>query len=213
MSRSLSIRNLYDKKFEQLQFDGHYNQAMGNPESNGIWIIWGKEKNGKTWWALKLADYLSNQTKVLYISAEEGTGMDFVDACKRAGLSTKNNNLKFEEYLSINELTAKLKSRKSAKVIFIDNATIYADELRAAGLRQLVRNFPDKLFIMLAHEEKREPYTALAKLARKLAKIIMHVQGLTTQISGRCPGGTISIDETKAALYWGTETTNKNQQI
>jgi hypothetical protein len=211
MSRSLSIRNLYDKKFQQLAFDGLYLQAIGNPESNGIWIIWGKEKNGKTWWALKLADYLSKQTKVLYISAEEGTGMDFVDACKRAGLHTGNKNLKFEEYLSINELTEKLKSRKSAKVIFLDNCTVYADELRAAMLRQLTKNYPDKLFILVAHEEKREPYTALAKLARKLAKIIMHVQGLATHVSGRCPGGIISIDEQKATLYWGTEIITKTE--
>ena len=205
MPRSLSVRNLYDKKFNQFEFDGLYQRAFGHPESNGIWIIWGREKNGKTWWALKLADYLSRKTKVLYISAEEGTGMDFVSACKRAGISTSNSQLKFEEYLSIDELKAKLQSRKSAKVVLLDNCTIYADELRATALRQLIKDYPDKLFILIAHEEKREPYTALAKLARKLAKIIMHVQGLTAHISGRCPGGVISIDENKSALYWGSE--------
>lgn len=44
MSRSLSIKNLYAKKFQQFEFDGLYKTAMGNPESNGIWIIWGREK-------------------------------------------------------------------------------------------------------------------------------------------------------------------------
>lgn len=208
MSRSLSIKNLYAKKFQQFEFDGLYKQAMGNPESNGIWIIWGKEKNGKTWWALKLADYLSKQAKVLYISAEEGTGLDFVDACKRAGLSSSNNNLKVEEYISVEELKTKLQSRKSANVVFIDNCTIYADELRVGALRELMKQYPQKLFVFVAHEEKREPYTALAKLARKLAKIIMHVQGLATHISGRCPGGIITIDDNKATLYWGSEIIN-----
>lgn len=208
MSRSLSIRNLYDKKYRQFQFDGVYHQAMGNPESNGIWIIWGKEKNGKTWWALKLANYLSNLSKVLYISAEEGMGMDFRDACKRAGLMPTNRMLHFEPYIGIEELKEKLKSRKSAKVIFIDNCTVYANELKPSDLMKLIRQYPDKLFVLLAHEEKGEPYKALAKEARKLAKIIMHVQGLATQISGRCPGGIISIDEQKAVLYWGTEILN-----
>lgn len=205
MSRSLTIKTLYQKKFKQFQFDGLFKEAMGNPESNGIWIIWGKEKNGKTTWALQLADYLSKQTKVLYISAEEGTGMDFITACKRARLEVSNTNLKFEEYLTIDELHTKLQSRKSAKAVFIDNCTIYADELRAAALRDLIKKYPDKLFVLIAHEEKREPYTALAKLAKKLAKIILHIQGLAAHISGRCPGGIINIDEHKAVMYWGTK--------
>lgn len=211
MSRSLSIRNLYDKKYKQFQFDGLYQQAMGNPESNGIWIIWGKEKNGKTWWALKLADYLSKQAKVLYISAEEGMGMDFRDACKRAGLLATNRMFHLEPYIGIDELFKKLKSRKSARIIFIDNCTVYSSELKPSDLMKLIRQYPDKLFVFLAHEEKGEPYKALAKEARKLAKIIMHVQGLATQISGRCPGGIISVDEQKAALYWGTEIINKQK--
>lgn len=210
--RSLSIRNLYDKKYKQFQFDGLYEKAMGNPESNGIWIIQGREKNGKTWWALKLADYLSLQTKVLYISAEEGMGMDFRNACKRAGLHVSNRKIHFEPYLPVNELFEKLKSRKAAKVIFIDNCTVYGSELKPSDLMPLTRKHPDTLFIFLAHEEKGEPYRALAKEARKLAKIIMQVQGLATQISGRCPGGLISIDETKAALYWGSAIINQQTQ-
>ena len=181
---------------------------MDNPESNGVWIIVGGEKNGKTWWAVKLADYLSSKTKVLYISAEEGTGKDFIAVCQRAGIEV-NSSLQFDEYMPIDELKDKLKSRKSAKVIFLDNCTVYADELKSAAFRQLVRQYPDKLFVLVAHEEKKQPYTALAKLARKLAKIIMHVQGLRVTISGRCPGGVINIDENKSAIYWGTELINE----
>jgi hypothetical protein len=151
-----------------------------------------------------LADYLSKRKKVLYISAEEGTNMDFVDACKRAKLSDKNANLKFNEYMCIDELKEKLKSRKSADVIFIDNTTVYADEMKASDFNVLIREFPNKLFIFLAHEEKKEPYTALAKRCKKFAKVIVHVVGLAAHVSGRVPGGTISIDENKAALYWGT---------
>lgn len=209
MSRSLSVRNIYDKKFKQFNFDGLYQKAMGHPERNGIWIIWGREKNGKTWWALQLADYISKQSKVLYISAEEGTGMDFVASCKRAGITVDNRSLKFEEYITLDELNHKLSSRKGPEVIFLDNCTVYADELRAATLRKLMLDYPDKLFVFVAHEEKREPYTALAKLAKKLAKIIMHVEGLTAHFSGRCPGGVISIDETKSTLFWGSQILNQ----
>jgi hypothetical protein len=208
MARTLSVRNIYDKKFKQFQFDGLYQKAMGCPETNGIWIIWGMEKNGKTWWALKLSDYLSKQTKVLYISAEEGTGLDFVAACKRAGIDVANKALKFSEYLPMDDLKVKLAAKKCPRVIIIDNTTVYSNEIKPADLMKLTRDYPDKLFIFLAHEEKGEPYKALAKEAKKLAKIIMYVQGLATQISGRCPGGIISIDEQKAALYWGSSINN-----
>ena len=204
MARSISVKNLYDKKFKTFPFIGIYSKAMGMPETNGAWLVWGAEKNGKTWFALMLAQYISQFEKVLYISAEEGTGKDFVEACKRAGIESDNTHLKFDEYLALDELEQKISKRKSAKVIVIDNCTIYADELKAAKLRQLLQKHSDKLFIFIAHEEKKEPYTAIAKLVRKLAKIIMHVQGLTAQISGRCPGGVISIDEEKSQIYWGS---------
>lgn len=198
-------------KFKTFPFTGIYKQAMGLPETSGAWIIWGAEKNGKSWFALKVADYLSSFTKVLYISAEEGIGKDFVEACHRAKLQADNTNLMFKEYIPLDDLTTELNKRKSAKVIILDNCTIYADELKAAALRQLLQSFPDKLFIFVAHEEKKQPYTATAKLAKKLAKIIMHVQGLTAHISGRCPGGVITIDETKAALYWGSDIQTLNK--
>lgn len=211
MARNLSVRNIYDKKFSEFQFTGHWQNAFGNPETNGIWLIWGIEKNGKTWFALLLANYLSLFKKVLYISAEEGVNKDFVAACKRAKLSDKNTQLKFNEYMSMEDLKVKLKSRKSADIVFIDNCTCYTDEFKPSEVQKLIREFPGKLFIFLAHEEKKEPYTAIAKQCKKIAKAIMHVKGLAAHVSGRVPGGVISVDETKAQLYWGVKTDDVNQ--
>ena len=203
MTRSLSINNIYSKKFKTFVFDGIWNSIFGNPEKCGIWIIWGSEKHGKTWFALMLADYLSTFENVLYISAEEGTSKEFVDACKRAKLSHTNKKLKIEEYISIDELNEKISKRKSAKIIILDNMTIYADEFKGGALRNLKMKHEDKLFIFLAHEERKEPYTAAAKLAKKLAKVIMYVEGLRVTVSGRVPGGNIAIDEQKSKLYHG----------
>ncbi len=164
--------------------------------------LW-RRKNGKTWFALKLAQYLSGFEKTLYVSAEEGTGKGFVDACRRAGIDSGCRKLQFLEYIPINDLTEKLGKRGAPKVVILDNLTIYNDELKYGAFQSLLRTHDDTLFVFLAHEEKGQPYTASAKMCRKLAKIIAHVQGLTAHISGRCPGGKIIIDETKSALYWG----------
>lgn len=205
MSRTLSLRNIYSKKHKCFDFDGVWFDVMGNPERNGFWLIWGPEKNGKTWAGLLLADYISKREKVLYISGEEGIGKAFTDSCRRANLSAKNGKINFLEYEPLPELCAKLQSKKSARVVIVDNITIYNDELKNGGLRRLKNNFPDVLFIFLAHEDRGEPYTATAKLCRKLASIIIHVQGLACLVSGRCPGGMLIIDENQAALYHGQQ--------
>lgn len=65
MQRSLTLKNLYDKKFKTFDFDGVWFDTMKKTETNGAWLVFGKEKNGKTWFTLKLAEYLSRFEKTL----------------------------------------------------------------------------------------------------------------------------------------------------
>lgn len=205
MQRSLTLKNLYDKKFKTFDFDGVWFDTMEKPETNGAWLVFGKEKNGKTWFTLKLAEYLSRFEKTLYVSAEEGAGMTFVDACKRAKLNLKSKRLHFQPYIPLEELDEILSRRKAPKIAVLDNLTIYNDELKYGALKKFLQKHDDKLIVFVAHEERNEPYTSSAKLVRKLAKIIIRVQGLACFVSGRCKGGILMIDEEKAALYHGSE--------
>lgn len=188
-----------------MPFTGIWADAMGQPEHNGCWIIYGIDKNGKTTFALQLANYLTTFDKVLYVSAEEGISMAFRDSCTRVGIDASNRKLTVLDYITIEELDEKLSKRKSARVVFLDNATIYADEMKGGIFRQLLAKYPTKLFVVLAHEERGDPYTAFAKLVKKLAKVIVRVKGLACQVSGRCPGGIIMIEENTATLYWGMQ--------
>ncbi len=210
--RAKGLDKLFSRKHIVFAFKGIWRKVFGTPERSGIWLIYGKEKNGKTWFCLKLAEYLSQFEKVLYVSAEEGFGLAFVEACKRAKLDPKNKNLKFLEYTPIEEIKPKLKSERGYRVVFIDNITVYKDELKYGVLRKLADEFKNVLFVYIAHEEKGEPYTATAKLAKKLAHIFCVVEGLATTIAGRCPGGVLTIDEEKAQLYHGTKITENNEQ-
>jgi chemotaxis methyl-accepting protein methylase len=135
--------------------------------------------------------------------------MTFVDACKRAKINLKSKSLRFLEYTPIDELDERISKKRAEKIIIIDNITIYADELKNGVVRKLLRKHKDKLIIFIAHEERNEPYTATAKLVRKLAKIIIRVQGLACFVSGRCKGGVLMIDENKAMLYHGTQIAKK----
>lgn len=209
MSRAMTIRNVLDKKHETIALGGEWGKAFGQPEFSGIWLIYGKDKNGKTWMSLKLSDVLSAFDRVLYVSAEEGIEYAFQQTLLRVGIGVDNKMLNVIEYEPISELIERLSKRRSPKVIFLDNLTIYSDELKGKALNELKQRFPDKLFVCVAHEERNEPFTAAAKMARKLAKIIIQVKGLTCYIQGRCPGGIMTIDESKSMLYWGTGINNK----
>ena len=205
MARGISVKTLLEKKYKTFDFTGEFEPYFGNPEKGGCWIIYGGEKNGKTLYALKLAKYLSNYDKVRYVSAEEGTGKEFQENAARAGLDDKVTNLIFTDYEPLEELEAVLQNRKGPKVVFVDNITVYNDELKNGALRKLLKKYEHITFIFLAHEEKKEPYTATAKLCKKLAKIIIRVEGLTAFISGRVPGGEYQVLEAKSDLYHGTQ--------
>jgi len=203
MARAVYTKTLLEKKSPKFTFDGVLKDVLGNPGTNGIWIIYGAEKHGKTWFSVKLAEYLSRHKRTLYISGEEGIEDTFIETCNRARLDPSNRKLKFLDYTPLEELDEYLSKRQSPGIVFIDNLTIYSDELKNGVLRKFVAKHHTKLFVLIAHEENNDPYTATAKMARRLAKIIVRIVGLTAFVSGRCPGGQLNIDMQRARLYHG----------
>lgn len=213
MVRAVSISNILKMKHSSFQFEAPWSEAFSSePSDCGFWLIWGKEKNGKTWFALLLAKYLATLRKVLYVSAEEGLGKEFCESIKRAGISTSDKNLSFLEYTDLQNIRKALSKRNAYSIVFLDNITVYNSELKSGELQKLKDDFPKTLFVFLAHEERGEPYTAAAKLCKKLAKIIVHVSGLRASVSGRTKGGDYLIDEEKAMLYWGVPELQEHEQ-
>lgn len=209
--RTLSVKQAYAKKFKTFEFDGIWQEVMDNPETTGGWIIYGDEKQGKSTFALMLANYLSLFGKVLYISAEEGASQHFIGTMKRMGITDKNKRFNLVEYQEWAELEERFSKRQCAKIIFIDNITVYRDEITKATLKKLLKSHPDKLIIFVSHEERKLPDTAQGKYWRKMSKIIVRVEGLSAQVSGRCTGGNLVIDEEKAMLYHGSDIGKKIQ--
>lgn len=208
MTRSLSTKNLFDKKPKRLLNLNHpvLKEAIGPAERKGCWLIYGYEKNGKTWLAGFLVKELAKSEKVWYISAEEGTDESFKDGMRRAGVTTAVK-VQWDEYIPMEDIITELTSgtKKRTGIVVIDNLTMYLDEITAKELKKrLIDAFPDKLFILLAHEDRKEPAGAVARMAKKIAKVILHVKGLTAFIISRhAPGGELVIDEDKCAIYHG----------
>jgi chemotaxis methyl-accepting protein methylase len=147
---------------------------------------------------------MARHERVAYISAEEGLDKSFRDAVRRAGITTSDNIL-WDEYLSIDEIVEKFRKQRSANIIIMDNLTMYLDEIKPMEIRRrLLDALPSKLIIFVAHEERREAYPATARMAKKLAKVIFHVEGMKAFVTSRfSQGGEIVIDEKKSELYYG----------
>lgn len=205
--RAITVKNVFEKVFRTFDhFTGELAEIFGTPERGGFWLIFGKEKNGKTWASLMLANLFSQEVLVAYISAEEGISMAFQATMDRLQISHKNRNLKFYEYLTLEEIEHLLgRTRGRPAVIFLDNVTVYADELKGGHVRRLQQDYPNILFVFVAHEDKNKPYTAQAKLVQKLAKVIIRIEGLRAFVGGRVPGGEFDISDDKAELYFGNQ--------
>lgn len=200
----LSARNLYDMKHECYEFKGHLGEILGKRSKKGAWIIYGREKHGKTAFSLDLIKYLSDYAKVLYVSAEEKDDIEFIENVRRAGIPsipnivfvTKKNALKIEN------LSASLKKRNAPRIVIIDNMTSYKTEFERGGIEEFMDAHENILLIFISHQERNEPSTAAGRYVKKMAKIIIHVEGLQATIGGRnCPGGVVTIHKDGAERY------------
>jgi KaiC/GvpD/RAD55 family RecA-like ATPase len=208
MDRSRTTSNLFQKKKNATVALAHpaFQSAIGNAERKGCWIVYGCEKNGKTWFTLRLAKEIARYERVAYISAEEGLDDSFTEAVRRAGI-TASDGILWDEYLPVDGIIEKFQKQRSANIIVIDNLTMYSDEMKPTEIKKkLLDALPSKLIIFVAHEERKEAYPAIARMAKKLAKVIFHVEGLRAFVSSRfSPGGEIVIDEEKSEIYHGID--------
>lgn len=209
---------IFDKKIPTYRLPAKWGEVLGEVPKGGVWIIYGREKNGKTTLALMLSEVFTalqdgGNTQapvrtydpgVLYISGEEGVGADFREAMKRAGVP-KKTRVKYHDYVTLAEVEVYLQGPRREKIVFLDNATVYHQELMYGGMLRFDRFCKKEkiIAVVLAHEENNEPHPKTALTCKKLAQRIIHVEGLKATIGGRCPGGEVVIDETKAALIWG----------
>lgn len=209
--RLLNPRNVYDTKSEKLiGLTAHLYDVLGTPDAAGIWLVYGKEKHGKTLCSLMLANALSDIKKVLYISAEEGMSQHFQESMKRAGIEVTQKNLFFSDYLTIKQLRIILRRHTAPKIVVLDNVTAMLAELRRDMADKLCKEFPNVLFIYVAHMVKNEPYTAIAKRIKIWAKAIFLIEGLKALVSGRVKGGEFNLIEAKAQLYHGQDLKSNN---
>lgn len=119
---------LLKKEFITLEFTGKFLELIGKPSKPFSGIIWGLPKSGKSNFAIRFADYLSEYFgAVCYIAAEEGESVTLQSKVRDIG----GSEVTFVEIKDKNEIRSYLQTREF-DFVFIDsinNASISHDFL------------------------------------------------------------------------------------
>lgn len=208
MAKAISNKNVLNAKFETANFTGKWLASFGKPELRGAWIIYGESGTGKTHFALELLKYLSQFVdRSAYDTLEQGLSLSFQNAWKDAEMQEVGSRVIVLAKESIKDLRERLAKRKSPDVVVIDSITALVGFTRNVFI-ELINDFPNKLFIFIAHEENNKPYPAIAQHVRKLSEVKIHVEGYkaftTTRFKGDNGegGADLVIWEQGANEYW-----------
>ena len=172
MAKAISNKNVADAKFNPAPFEGAFKAALGCPEVKGSWLIFGNSGVGKTTFALQLAKYLTNFVdKVAFDSLEQGLSLSLQKAWNRVGMEAVGAKVILLDKEGIPELRARLAKRKSPNVVIIDSVMCLIG-LRMSDYQKLVNDFPNKLFVFLAHEDDKGK--TVARHRRENPQVVRH---------------------------------------
>lgn len=213
MSRAISNKNVLAAQFETAEFTGPYLASFGRPELRGAWIIWGGSGSGKTTFTLMLCKYLAQFRRVAYNSLEQGLSLSLQKAWERVEMAEAGSNIILLNKEELPELRARLSKRKSPEIIVIDSLQ-YLDGFNVRTLKNLKKDYPDKLFIFICHADKagKDPDSKIGIKVRYDSDIKIRVEGYKAFVTTRYEdqdkgegGADFIIWEQGAAEYWAEQ--------
>lgn len=119
--KTIGVFQLDQKTFDTYEFKGEWSKHIGNPEKNFSCIIYGESGNGKTDYCVKFAKYLSQFTKVVYLSHEEGISKTIQEAFSRNNMKSVSGKVILAEKATVDELIEYLRRRNSPGAAIIDS--------------------------------------------------------------------------------------------
>ena len=209
MGKQIPNKQIGRIKFKPVEFEGEWKASFGKPVLSGSWLVYGGSGSGKTTFMLQLAKYLTNFSKVIYDSIEQGLTLSFQRAWERVKMIEVGNDFVLvEKENTKKDIWDRLAKRKSPNVIIIDSVN-YMLNFTKREYEQLLNNFPNKLFIFVAHEKNKQPMGSLANFIRYNSDIKIHVEGYKAFITTRFEdsekgegGKPYTIWEKGAKDYW-----------
>lgn len=187
MGRVLSNSQLLAKKYATADFTGVWLDSFGKPELRGVWFVWGGSGEGKTSFLLQLAKYLITafRLRLAYVSLEQGDCKSFQTQWARAGMVDCKNLAQIWTDFSYDELENKMKGNTRPPHVVIIDSINYMPTLTIKTVQQLLKNHPNKLFILNGHAKGEEPKGEVGSMMRYHADVKIRVEGKKAFFSSR----------------------------
>ena len=213
--RAYNPREVSQKKYEVIKWNGQWRESFGRPAMNETWFISGASAQGKSSFVMQLAKKLCEYGKTLYVSAEEGIKQSFQRRLKMFEMNSVGRKLSIIEDPNINLLKERLSKPKSPRFIIIDSFQManwtYQDAM------ELIETFNKKSFIFISQEYKSRPMGADAVRLRYAAGVKIRVSGFMALCSGReketAGGGGFVVWDEGAIRYGNKIAVEKKNEI
>ena len=203
IKRGKTLQNIVDTKIPVFEFDGEWEEAFGQPQTTGIWYVYGDSGNGKTSFILLLIKKLAEYGKVLFVSYEEGDeSASLKEGIVRFGLLSADSKVLVVTD-TLEDLKTRLLRRRSANIVIIDS--LEESEFRNyKQLRKFTNEFPDKLFVFIGQAPRNKPAGQLGENVLFGARQKIQIEGFRAISRGRSFGkvGYLTIWDEKARMYW-----------
>lgn len=197
----MTVSNIISKSYDLIPFEAKWADAFSQPESCGVWFIWGHSGNGKTNFVLQLIKELTKYENVLLNSREEGASLSLKRGLLRTDFSESDKNL-YVVNEDIPEMTKRLKMRKSPRIAIIDS--FQYTQLNYSQYIDFKEQFTDKLLILTSHAEGKMPAGRSARSVMYDAALKIWVEGYIAFSKGRFigPTGQYMVWQEGASKYW-----------
>lgn len=208
MSRTLSARQVLEKKHRAIAPSNGWEECVGEIDRCGVVFVWGNSGNGKSGAVMSFAKALTQFGKVLYVPLEEGTSLSMQNTLRRYAMADCGRKFQISEGETIESLNERLSKPKAPDFVIVDSFQYLQISYRQyIALKERHRN---KLLVFVSHADGKQPAGRAGRSVMYDAGLKLWVEGYKVFSKGRFFGrtGQLTLWPEKAAEYWGIR---KNQ--
>lgn len=191
IKKALTVANVINQKVKLIEFSENANelyQAFGNPQDKGIWFAWGGSGSGKSSLLLDITKaFCEKGLKAIHNELEEDLDdVDFINRLKLKNMQDVKNNFLTASY-NYDEMCAYLDKRDSPKVVVINSATYFFENLQQYF--DFTKKYKRKKIIIISGMANgAHPYSELEKKIMYDANKKIFCSGYMASCKGRTIG-------------------------
>ena len=197
----MSSRDLKDYRYDNYDFDGKWLDLVGKPAKKFHMMVYGRPKQGKSYFCFDLAQYLSNFGKVLYIAAEEGFSATLQK--KLEDMGGDNDNLDFANFRDYETIKNALPGH-DYRFVVIDSVNYI--RIEPEQIEELKADNPRMALITVQQATKDGKFRGSQQFAHNCDIIIEVIQGVAHSTGRFAP-------PSEMAIFVSPEKTNKPGKV